>query len=83
MTFPDKENLTRHYPILSRNKTMVQDKCHPFWKSLKHMESFLNISLEYHIRDGDIVRLWQDNWLGIPLKEILNILYTFAYMTNK
>jgi hypothetical protein len=55
-----------------------------FWNSLKQMKPLFNISLNYTIRNGEIVRLWHDAWQGTPLspnphKETLSILYTFVY----
>jgi zinc-binding in reverse transcriptase len=53
-----------------------------FWNSLKQMKPLFNISLNYTIRNGEIVRLWHDAWQGPPPhphRETLSILYTFVY----
>jgi Reverse transcriptase (RNA-dependent DNA polymerase) len=51
----------------------------PFWSSLKQMEPLFSISLNYTIRNGEIVRLWHDAWQGPLRRETLSILYTFVY----
>lgn len=49
-----------------------------FWRSLKHMESFMEVSVQFKMGDGSHIRFWKDAWRGSAIMNQYPLLYSFA-----